>query len=107
MTTDKELLILAATAAGIEYDEFIQRSDFVWGRATLSPNGTFKLWNPLTSNDDAFMLVIKLKFLHKWDPESISSPEIDGFFDSDVYNAAALTRRAVVQYAAALEEILT
>lgn len=47
--TDKELLELAAKAAGIEEQIFIPLTQ---------PYGYY--WNPLTSNADAFQLMVKL-----------------------------------------------
>ena len=55
MTTDKELLELAAKAAGIEIYTQI-------GNTVLYPVGKYLgHWNPLTSNDDALRLAVKLR----------------------------------------------
>ena len=83
--TDRELLELAAKAAGIEFD----------GRFGCFYDGHLKPWNPLTDDDDALRLAVKLGFndvartLQHWLNED--------FNHGDPY---ATTRRAIVRAAA-------
>lgn len=90
--SDKELLWLAAKAAGIDVttDNNIKSNNF-WiledGEATC-------FWNPLTSDGDALRLAVKLML-----------PQQDGFSE-DMFHACderdpyAATRRAIVRAAA-------
>lgn len=83
--TDRELLELAAKAAGIELRwsnegvAYAQRDDGYWG-----------VWNPLTDDGDALRLAVKLAL----DIEFILEDVPEGF---DPY---ADTRRAIVRAAA-------
>jgi hypothetical protein len=105
--TDRELLELAAKAAGIEgaYLEF-------WGGTGIAPddpNGG--LWNPLADDGDALRLAVKLGLTVEADandgdcaayhPGHPSSAAVEwGGMDPDVRLAA--TRRAIVRAAAAI-----
>jgi hypothetical protein len=90
--TDKELLELAAKAAGIElYFENIGTKLEVTNRETL------KLWNPLTDDGDALRLAVKLHL------------RITGYFANcgivndwmlEMEDPYAATRRAIVRAAA-------
>jgi len=111
---DKELLKLAAKAAGIEFanqsDEDVQLNQFVNNKHLLK-NGEY--WNPLTDDGDALRLAVNLKIdIHfEWNSEAIGNiveaftPEREdgsrGCFDksteTDPYTA---TRRAIVRAAA-------
>lgn len=55
--SDKELLELAAKAAGIT-GEWCDCADCIAGILTLGVDGG--VWNPLTDNDDALRLAVKL-----------------------------------------------
>ncbi len=98
--TDRELLELAAKAAGIEcWRTFI---DEKWGSGFLMAG---KLWNPLTDDGDALRLAVQLELdieiyktsTHVYDDRSEKTFEED--HDGDPY---AATRRAIVRAAAAL-----
>ena len=92
--TDRELLELAAKAAGYEV---ARESDT--GRGLLL-TGVLHVWNPLESDGDAFRLVIRLKELDLWkDATQVEPKNIEGFWDGDPY---AATRRAIVRAAAEL-----
>ena len=79
--TDKELLELAAKAAGIEINWF------KWERLTGQ-------WNPLVDDGDALRLAVKLKLLSpELDPRIAIAP-----LDSEYPYAA--TRRAITRAAA-------
>ena len=91
--TDRELLELAAKAAGQE------RS--VAGDLWSNARGT--LWNPLTDDGDALRLAVQLKLEFEWwkngvaiGREDMPPPPIE-CTDTDPY---AATRRAIVRAAA-------
>ena len=83
---DKELLELAAKAAGIKH----KKGDYAEGLDTR--NGW---WNPLTDDGDALRLAVKLGILNLDDTLFYSDDTID--FQDDPY---AATRRAIVRAAA-------
>ena len=94
MTTDRELLELAAKAAGIKFHAYVENEFFGNGINTGALDRP--LWNPLTDDGDALRLAVDL--------------ELDIFFndgDTDVLNVSegggdpyARTRRAIVRAAA-------
>ena len=53
--TDKELLELAAKAAGIEIQD-----ERIWVDAKEGMGGSWEKWNPLTNDGDALRLAVKL-----------------------------------------------
>ena len=69
--TDRELLELAAKAAGIEYD-FICPTGVHCGDASTMRD---YFWNPLTSDGDALRLAVKLDILWRdiWDFSRVST----------------------------------
>jgi hypothetical protein len=102
--TDKELLELAAKAAGIE----IQWPSM--GDASCRRTDTWDIWNPLTDDGDALRLAVKLWIVpevYKPDNDAIAHIDADLFPDAgsspreylgnDRY---AATRRAIVRAAA-------
>ena len=99
--TDRELLELAAKAAGIELDWFgdgtpaikekDENIDPVW--AFMDP------WNPLTDDGDALRLAVKLGMFMRGIVRDIP----DGEFIKDPY---AATRRAIVRAAAEIGRTL-
>jgi len=105
--TDKELLTLAAKAAGIE----IELYRFGFGESFWIPEGEElqRPWNPLTDDGDALRLAVKLKMMidvgpgyaEAKDPEHEQGQKpitaMEYFFDDDPY---AATRRAIVRAAA-------
>lgn len=115
MKTDRELLELAAKAAGYDFLE--------WAGETLSVywgNNCF-FWNPLKKDGDAFRLAIKLKMhietMDKWESSAEDdlgyskelSRTVVGFehqelIESHEQDAYAATRRAIVRAAAAIGE---
>ncbi len=63
--SDKELLELAAKAAGIKVhglaDKFVAQHDYgPDGLCVANDRGGDSLWNPLTDDGDAFRLMVKL-----------------------------------------------
>jgi len=94
--TDKELLTLAAKAAGIE----LMKNFMVPNTVARKKDGW--LWAPLTDDGDALRLAVKLRlnmeFFH--DELWVFYDEVDLFvevYDDDPY---AATRRAIVRAAA-------
>ena len=111
--TYKELLELAANAAGIEHEGWVE--DYDDGRGgtgpgllTWSPTTGVYVWNPLTDDGDALRLAVKLNLVI-WEcaQYNCSLVEIrygpargeltEPIFDNDHY---AATRRAIVRAAA-------
>ena len=114
--TDKELLELAAKAAGIE----IEWKEWVTGRVAefqtikytkhheFWSNG--KVWNPLTDDGDALRLAVKLKIDVFYGAVSVvaeptGTPKI-GFQENCGEDPYATTRRVIVKAAAAIGETL-
>ena len=79
--TNRELLTLAAKAAGIEVTEWSEEAQWYWTRDWH--------WNPLTSDADALRLAVKLGLT--------IVVESDSEKGKDPY---AATRRAIVRAAA-------
>lgn len=106
MTTDRELLELAAKAAGIDgiYDH-----DFDM-LVLLDSEVVPTMWNPLKDDGDALRLAVKLKIdieFDDWNGREIvtaSQPEIfTGWLEEDSEpDPYASARRAIVRAAAAL-----
>ena len=87
MMTDKELLELAAKAAGIDwFDDPAAKH----GRGLHMKSGPF--WNPLIDDGDAFRLAINLGI-------DVAKVQIK-FWDKHSINPYATTRRAIVRAAA-------
>jgi len=93
--TDKELLELAAKAAGYALrDDVFQDGDWIFigaGEGDLEP------WNPLTDDGDALRLAVKLCLM---DEHSVMMGQFDG---EDPY---AAQRRAIVRAAAEIGKTL-
>jgi hypothetical protein len=99
--TDKELLELAAQAAGYKWREDIAEERDKLGVISLWIIDPMKTaWNPLESDGDALRLAVQLSFTvkvygnHSW---------VKGFDSScchDDYDPYAATRRAIVRAAA-------
>jgi hypothetical protein len=96
--TDKELLELAAKAAGVEYPNGQTYCETlgVWG---MLDNRPYSWWNPLTDDGDALQLAVKL---YKYDAFKITDIFDAQFGEYDPYSA---TRRAIVRAAAAIGEM--
>lgn len=99
MKTDRELLELAAKAAGIEvWSGRGHQEDMLFTRLK-KPDPTGKCsgveWNPLTDDGDALRLAIELH---------INIAEAQAGMDWDEADRFALTRRAIVLAAAAIGE---
>jgi len=90
-TTDRELLELAAKAAGYNDPIFAKQIG--------------KLWNPLTDDGDALRLVVKLRLIVQVCPNGTqvihdSFDIMDYVIEEHNGNPCAATRRAIVRAAA-------
>ena len=97
--TDKELLELAAKAAGYEYPDF----NSVNGSAFWVP--MYGFWNPLTDDGDAMRLAVKLGLAlvvgNVNDYIAVQSERLPEVIHSDkTDDPYAATRRAIVRAAA-------
>lgn len=111
--TDRELLELAAKAAGIgplDFDYATREGHgFYFGPRLPMPQGVFMAatwtyWDPITNDADALRLAVKLRLhVDTWDGFVQVFHESGGvsetFYGSDSY---AATRRAIVRAAAEL-----
>jgi hypothetical protein len=115
--TDRELIELAAKAAGYGLNEKSCELEFIWTESEYPPKSgkhgalwnyigwmdSAELWNPLTSDADAFRLAVKLR-LEIYFPEE--NPPIvlvwgrDWAEETIVSNPYAATRRAITRAAA-------
>jgi len=105
--TDRELLELAARAAGLEFDPTVQNKFGLFvvleGAACQSDQ---KLWNPLTDDGDALRLAVKLRLWIGQHDDGVTVSDlyarinhegVEENFNNDPY---AATRRAIVRAAA-------
>lgn len=88
--TDRELLELAAKAAGI-IAEWHSDSEGMYLYGNRGPDNS-KYWNPIANDGDALRLAVRLQL-------DISCMESDWESNSET-NADAATRRAIVRAAA-------
>ena len=99
--TDRELLELAAKAAGTELGSWCEELNAFWKEEL----GTF-IWNPLEDDGDALRLAVKLSLtVYHW-PDEICVCNEKGTVNEDVARVGdiyAATRRAIVRAAAEIE----
>lgn len=93
LTTDKDLLLLAAKAAG---HKMLKQYDNDLGVLIQCASHGSCWWNPLTDDGDALRLAVKLKILDSADYHHFLALELM-VNASDPY---AATRRAIVRAAA-------
>lgn len=111
--TDRELLELAAKAAGLEFGHEV--GQYAWQPlyqclARRNANGTDSLWNPLYNNGDALKLAVKLQFqitpgTYNKDEFTVyksATAEVHEYYAARVQNEYEATRRAIVRAAAKL-----
>ena len=100
--TDREMLELAAMAAGYEV-----RSDGEGGLTIPTRRGASREWNPLENDGDALRLAVKLHMQVSITTESCRAETLPvlGVRVNDKDEMAA-TRRAIVKAAAAIGETL-
>jgi len=84
--SDRELLELAAKAAGIE----IHNTGFISGPHL---KGTTRSWNPLAYDGDAFRLMVKLSMV--WNPVFLHNLALERFSNQDMRDSEAYRRAAV------------
>jgi len=100
MKTDRELLELAAKAAGIDW---FDEPALLAGKGLHMKSGPF--WNPLTDDGDAFRLAMRLGFTVE--PGRCCHSHYGPVFGEDVLNGdIKSTRRAIVRAAAAIGEAM-
>ena len=97
--TDRELLELAAKAAGIEWYGMAGDDNDSCAYFDIGPDEVVK-WNPLRDDGDALRLAVKLgitfrHFGHK--VSAVGTTQCDEYVGDDPY---AATRRAIVRAAA-------
>jgi len=99
--TDKELLELAAKAAGIEYwlVRFAPRSARI-EKLHTTVNGETVEWNPLTDDGDALRLAVKLEMLLDLCGDETAAYCQEWCREKKENDAYATTRRAIVRAAA-------
>ncbi len=106
--TDRELLELAAKAAGVEYDKFANYRFGLWLVIHHEPTElTRRSWNPLTDDGDALRMAVKLAINIEFFSSSNTvyvEPVGRGLsFDESLGNDPCVaTRRAIVRAAAAI-----
>lgn len=120
MKTDRELLVLAAKAAGIDATGWIDKSH-EWfqgeGVAYNNEDDCQQCWNPLTGDGDALRLAVKLglpldfanSYYFTEGPltkcgQQHSDDGMVPFIEVHGRDADAATRRAIVRAAAAIGE---
>ena len=103
MKIDRELLELAAKAAGIVLPSWHESAN-----AFYVPTHRLQTvwWNPLTDDGDAFRLAVKLRIRYallgpKVSVIAANVAQVDEYIGTD---ECAATRRAIVRAAAAMQE---
>lgn len=116
--TDKELLEMAAKAAGIqivgEVDKMICQPDHRTGGFIIrNDRGGDSCWNPLTDDGDALRLAVNLNLSISTGPCVVKCNSISGALrgnfieeDSIYQDKYAATRRAIVRAAAEIGKTL-
>ena len=120
MKTDRELLELAAKAAGYviqgEAEKMVAQCDhFFGGFVILNENGGSSLWNPLTDNGNALQLEVDLDIEHSFHDDGVNDGVNAGVWSCEPgkkwddpipygRDKAAAARRAIVRAAAAIGE---
>lgn len=113
MRTDRELLELAAKAAGVKIEGYMERIDDYysdWNGAAAFALEDGGYWNPLTDDGDALRLAFKLKLNISFIGTSVHAgwntrdPSPDGWGNQE--DGEAIMRRAIVRAAAAIGEAM-
>lgn len=105
MDTDRELLELAAKAAGISFDEEEKSKFGLWVLYGIEPSEyTRRRWNPLVNDGDALRLAVKLgiglEFAGVFAVAYAGSRHAPQFTERFNGYPDAATRRAIVRAAA-------
>lgn len=104
---DRELLELAAKAAGIDaawHTDYVNEAEYegMWLKGERSPDNS-KYWNPLTNDGDALRLAVKLGLaIYPAGNSTGCAPEDEETGQHVMHNGDpyAATRRAIVRAAA-------
>jgi len=107
MKTDRELLELAAKAAGYKGLNY----DGLQWEACAGDRGILVPWNPLKYEGDALRLAVKLRITVEWaawndDLEEVRADDSIEPIDQLINEECAATRRAIVRAAAAIGEAM-
>ena len=111
MKTDKELLELAAKAAGYAVYKYIESYDDYYWHGPINglqiQGSEVPVWNPLTDDGDALRLAVRLNLLVDFQSRAAmpcDKPGKDADWCGGEHNedAAADCRRAIVRAAAAI-----
>ena len=113
MKTDRELLELAARAAGYQVDTGFADCPLIYG-SDAGPDGP-REWNPLTDDGDALRLAVKLcihtEIYEAYTEATAVNHETDEYWQINQASASpgcsdmmTATRRAIVRAAAAIVE---
>ena len=111
MDGDKQLLMDAAKAAGLELAMYQSQEGGLWlDRKHANPITHSRDWNPLTDDGDALRLAVKLNFLVDSSAIQGATDAGDGttFYQCELHNGDpyAATRRAIVRAAAEIGKSL-
>lgn len=101
MKTDRELLELAAKAAGIELLRWV---DYPEGFKTTESQ--WEAWNPLTDDGDAFRLAFQLHLTVTFDAEATYAMQTGKRVGDVDGSLARCPRRAIVRAAAFIGEAM-
>ena len=100
--TDRELLEMAAKAAGVS----VVRGYFGCGECWLTEKAGFGLtpWNPITDDGDALRLAVRLSLVinNRHRKALVEDREGKQFWEDHEGDELAATRRAIVRAAAAI-----
>lgn len=107
--SDRELLELAAKAAGIElrwYSHMMRNGVPIWPEVAHIGD---EVWNPLTDDGDAFTLMVALRLEPRFidnshsggaEPSRVTLHLVPGIVENIKVDVLAATRRAIVRAAA-------
>lgn len=102
METDRELLEMAAKAAGIARSHW----DYDWVRGLGHMVYRSDMWNPLTSDGDALRLAVLLCMNIEVTQSDVYACTHGNFSEPSKPDRNAATRRAIVRAAAAIGEAM-
>ena len=104
MNTDRELLEMAAKAAGLQMCEEWDCAADGDGILIGAGNGDLKPWNPLTDDGDALRLAVKLNINITHSAFGVDATKTGSAISFEGWGADRLsaTRRAIVRAAAAI-----
>lgn len=109
--TDREMLELAAKAAGIQVvglvnDMIAQPDHRKDGFIVRNDRGGDSCWNPLTDDGDALRLAVRLRLPFVFGEDCVYSIGVDDCDEPYRDDPLAATRRAIVRAAAAIGKAL-